>query len=131
VALAWKKLDNNYILPFLGIAAELYPQTIYLATPWMQNGTIIKYLKDKTLQDVRVDLLVRNDSVDFLPWLSSLQILEVAEGVAFLHSHGLVHGDLKGVCIVTILYHTSQPQSFASPTYSLMPMVTSVSQTLG
>jgi hypothetical protein len=58
LALEWKELDDRRILPFLGIIAKYYPHNICLVSPWMPNRTIMRYLKDKNMQDAHVDLLV-------------------------------------------------------------------------
>jgi serine/threonine protein kinase len=46
-------------------------------------------------------------------------MLEVAEGVQYIHSEGVVHGDLKGVRIF-ILQIVNQFISFARTTSSLI-----------
>ncbi|EJD01922.1 kinase-like protein, partial [Fomitiporia mediterranea MF3/22] len=49
-----------------------------LVSPWMPNGTAARYLARQTVSE-RIRVLTG-----------------VADGLSFLHRHGVVHGDLKG-----------------------------------
>jgi len=80
----WKKLKHPHVLTFLGIDAEPYPQTLCLIFPWMQNGTILDYMDKKDPQ---------ND-------IAKKLILEVAEGMSYLHSRNLIHGNLKSTNVL-------------------------------
>ncbi|KAJ7812122.1 kinase-like domain-containing protein, partial [Mycena olivaceomarginata] len=51
-----------------------------MVSPWMENGTIIKYLND--YGRANVDKLV------------------IAQGLQYLHSRNIVHGDLRGANIL-------------------------------
>ncbi|KAF7426300.1 hypothetical protein PC9H_008668 [Pleurotus ostreatus] len=77
-ALLWKKAQHKYVLPFLGIDAQTFSPSVSLLSPWMQNGTIIVYMQ-------------RNG--DFL-------LREIAEGMEYLHSENIIHGDLRGANIL-------------------------------
>ncbi|KAJ7266619.1 kinase-like domain-containing protein, partial [Mycena rebaudengoi] len=81
--LAWVHLKHIYVLPFLGLdkqSFEGYPPCII--TPFMRNGTMKDFVKNRrgTLTDKQVDLL----------------LFETAQGLAYLHSQNIVHGDLRG-----------------------------------
>ncbi|KAJ6589590.1 kinase-like domain-containing protein, partial [Mycena capillaripes] len=81
--LAWVHLKHDYVLPFLGLdkkTFEGYPPCI--VTPYMRNGTMNHFVKSRngTFPDRRVDRLV----------------FETAQGLAYLHSKNIVHGDLRG-----------------------------------
>ncbi|KAJ7266628.1 kinase-like domain-containing protein [Mycena rebaudengoi] len=69
--LTWVHLKHIYVLPFSGLdkqSFEDYPPCIM--TPFMRNGTM-------------------KDFVDLL-------LFETAQGLAYLHSQNIVHGDLRG-----------------------------------
>ncbi|KAK7055199.1 kinase-like protein [Favolaschia claudopus] len=81
-ALIWQDLHHPHILPFLGIDRNSFPSSLCAVSPWMQHGTILKYLKDHG-----------RGNVDRL-------LYEIAQGLEYLHSRGIIHGDLKGANIL-------------------------------
>jgi len=81
--LTWVHLKHLYVLPFFGLdeqSFEGYPPCI--VTPYMRNGTMMDFVKTRNgiLPDRRVDQL----------------LFETAQGLAYLHSQNIVHGDLRG-----------------------------------
>ncbi|KAJ6480648.1 kinase-like domain-containing protein [Mycena vulgaris] len=76
-ALLWQNLHNPYILPLIGVDREMLP-ALCLVSPWMERGTILLYLNENGRQDV------------------NRLLSEVAQGVQYLHSQNIVHGDLRG-----------------------------------
>ncbi|KAG7100229.1 hypothetical protein E1B28_002003 [Marasmius oreades] len=80
----WKRLNHKYVLPLLGIDADTFPRQPCMVSPWMFNGTINEFLKRK-----------EKGSVDLLRLIH-----EVIQGIEFLHSQGVVHGDIKGANIL-------------------------------
>ncbi|KAJ7700552.1 kinase-like domain-containing protein, partial [Mycena metata] len=82
-ALLWKNLKHPNILPFIGLHSEASdlnkPLSMVMVCRWMPNGTIIKYLKD------------------FPETPIVAKVLEIAQGLNYLHSIAVVHGDLHGV----------------------------------
>ncbi|KAJ7266630.1 kinase-like domain-containing protein [Mycena rebaudengoi] len=81
--LTWVRLEHIYVLPFLGLdkqSFEGYPPCII--TPYMRNGTLTEFVKNRrgTFTDRRVDQL----------------LFETAQGLAYLHSQNIIHGDLRG-----------------------------------
>ncbi|KAF8215406.1 kinase-like domain-containing protein [Mycena galopus ATCC 62051] len=81
-ALVWKDLHHPNILRFIGIDRESFPSSLCMVSPWMEHGTALQYLKDHG-----------SASVDRLLW-------EVAQGLHYLHSCNIVHGDLRGTNIL-------------------------------
>ncbi|KAJ6549883.1 kinase-like domain-containing protein, partial [Mycena capillaripes] len=77
-ALIWEGLHHPFILPFLGIDSDTFPSALCMVSPWMENGTALQYLEDHG--PAEVDRL----------------LLETAEGLTYLHSMNIVHGDLRG-----------------------------------
>ncbi|KAJ7760609.1 kinase-like domain-containing protein [Mycena maculata] len=77
--LTWVHLKHIYVLPFFGLdetSFEGYPPCI--VTPYMRNGTMNSFVKNRigTFPDRR--------------------LFETAQGLAYLHSQNIVHGDLRG-----------------------------------
>ncbi|KAF8329633.1 kinase-like domain-containing protein [Amanita rubescens] len=81
-ALMWRSLKHKFVLPFFGIY-ELQSSTasqLFLVSPYMRNGTLAQWRK------------TANPSVSKI----EKRMLEVAEGIKYIHSEGVVHGDLRG-----------------------------------
>ncbi|KAJ7788432.1 kinase-like domain-containing protein [Mycena leptocephala] len=102
-ALVWQALHHKYILPLIGIDRENFP-SFCSVSPWMKHGTILKYLGEHR-QHLNVDKL----------------ILQIAEGLGYLHSQNVVHGDLRGYNIWcrtmgVYVWRTSVFQPSAKPT---------------
>ncbi|CAE6444565.1 unnamed protein product [Rhizoctonia solani] len=72
----WNKCNHIHVLPLLGLA--IFRGRIAILSPWIQNGTLREYLK-------------KNSDVDRCR-LST----QICDGVAYLHSIDIIHGDLKG-----------------------------------
>ncbi|KAK6969390.1 kinase-like protein [Favolaschia claudopus] len=77
-ALVWQGLRHPNILPFLGIDRHSFPSSFCMVSPWMKHGTILKFLADRGRTDIH------------------RLTLEIAQGLHYLHSRNIVHGDLKG-----------------------------------
>ncbi|KAF8331193.1 kinase-like domain-containing protein, partial [Amanita rubescens] len=88
-ALVWRSLSHRFILPLLGIFED--ESELYLVSPFMTNETLRQWRNKQT------------------PTTADLHkmMLEVAEGVQYIHSEGIVHGDLHGVRVLT----SDAPQS--------------------
>ncbi|KAK7438583.1 hypothetical protein VKT23_017918 [Stygiomarasmius scandens] len=81
-ALVWQQLDSAFIVPFLGIDAETFPSFLCMVSPWMKHGTVLKHLAD--YGKIGIDK----------------RLHEVAQGLVYLHSQKIVHGDLCGANIL-------------------------------
>ncbi|KAF7373433.1 Kinase-like protein [Mycena sanguinolenta] len=81
-ALVWKDLRHPHILSFLGIDRDSFPSTLCMVSPWMEHGTVLSYLQKQG-----------HASVDKL-------LYEIAQGLQYLHSCNIVHGDLRGANIL-------------------------------
>ncbi|KAI6155408.1 kinase-like domain-containing protein, partial [Pisolithus tinctorius] len=76
----WSPLQHENIIPLLGITTK-FDRTVSIVTEWMERGNAHQYVQDI--------------AVDPRP-LHVLQLLDIARGMNYLHSHGIAHGDLKG-----------------------------------
>ncbi|KAJ7288962.1 kinase-like domain-containing protein [Mycena rebaudengoi] len=82
-ALVWQDLRHPYILPLIRIDRESFQATsLCMVSPWMEHGTALRYLNDHGR--VHVDRLLS----------------EIAQGLEYLHSRNIVHGDLRGANIL-------------------------------
>jgi len=84
-ALIWSMLSHDHVLPFLGTDTTLFPNTLCLILPWMDNGNVLDYFSK--LQD---------ESRDGLQTLVHQWIHQVALGLEYLHAEDTVHADLRG-----------------------------------
>ncbi|KZP18572.1 kinase-like protein, partial [Athelia psychrophila] len=81
----WQRLKHKNILVLHGTASN-FGNCLGFVCPWLENGSINKYLKKQG-----ANLLMTH----------RLQLLcEVAAGLAYLHALGVVHGDLTGANIL-------------------------------
>ncbi|KAG8895413.1 hypothetical protein FRB99_000602 [Tulasnella sp. 403] len=72
----WQTLKHHHILEFLG-TGEDDKGNLYLASPWMQNGSLVDYIP-------------RHPDCDRAKFLR-----ETAEALVYLHSVNTIHGDVK------------------------------------
>ncbi|KAG1865397.1 kinase-like domain-containing protein [Suillus subluteus] len=77
----WARLMQENIVPLLGVARNLYSVSgcDALVCPWMENGTLAKYLSGHPTMELRQKLKL---------------LCDVATGLRYLHSQHVVHGDL-------------------------------------
>ncbi|KAJ7105676.1 kinase-like domain-containing protein [Mycena epipterygia] len=88
-ALVWKDLHHPHILSFIGIDRESFPTSLCMVSPWMEHGTVLKYIASHGPKDV--DKLLH----------------EIAQGLQHLHSRNIVHGDLRGANILINQDHSA------------------------
>ncbi|KAJ7443481.1 kinase-like domain-containing protein [Mycena galericulata] len=81
-ALVWKDLHHPNILPFLGIDRDSFPSELCMVSPWMEHGIVLDYLKVHQHANVHK------------------MLLEIVQGLEYLHSQNIVHGDLRGANIL-------------------------------
>ncbi|KAF8962977.1 TKL/TKL-ccin protein kinase [Flammula alnicola] len=77
----WKQLTHPHVLELCGTVSNFGPDAS-MVCPWRKNGSITKYLERSG------DILSVEDRLKL--------IAEVADGLAYLHSCSVVHGDLTG-----------------------------------
>ena len=92
----WRRLKHPNIVPFLGVPTNI-PPLLEIVCEWMANGTITEYVRKNPMVD-RISLVsgfVPAVTVSFECQIS--QLWDVADGLHYLHSRNVIHGDLKGV----------------------------------
>ncbi|OCF36028.1 TKL/TKL-CCIN protein kinase [Kwoniella heveanensis BCC8398] len=76
----WSGLDNEFVLPFYGAASAVGPAPWFIVSPWKPNGRITDYLITETGKAVNKIALIH----------------QISQGMEYLHSRDVIHGDLKG-----------------------------------
>jgi serine/threonine protein kinase len=91
----WSRLNHPNVLRCFGVTVD----PLRILTEWMSNGQAMEYVR--THQDAdRVGLVSSPDFAtqeDELLYPLIAQLIDVAQGLDYLHSHGIVHGNLKQV----------------------------------
>ncbi|KAJ7587898.1 kinase-like domain-containing protein [Mycena floridula] len=85
-AILWGQLSHPNVLPLYGIYYLNNKETsqLCMVSPWMENGNIVRFLKDAPPGSVNHRSLM----------------LDVALGMEYLHKESVVHGDMKGLNIL-------------------------------
>jgi serine/threonine protein kinase len=86
-----KYLEHPNIVPLLGATVDPFE----LISDWMSGGDLPGYIANNQNAD-RVSL-VGTPPTALTEALILLQLSDVAEGLNYLHSCDVIHGDLKGV----------------------------------
>ncbi|KAG6872774.1 hypothetical protein C0995_006694 [Termitomyces sp. Mi166 len=92
----WKKLDHPNVLQLYGASSVEKTVPWFLVSPLMEHGSIADYLKRMhwDLQRHKESGITApeagHERVDFLRIMH-----DIAEGMRYLHEHGVYHGDLK------------------------------------
>jgi len=111
----WSALRHPNVLPLFG--ATMAGVQFIMVSEWMTNGNISEFVKAHPGAD-RIRLV--GFPFEVLPSPPSLiiaqcpQLKDVGEGLVYLHSQEMAHGDLKGVRFW--IYHC-----FARPRLTLTP----------
>jgi serine/threonine protein kinase len=100
--LLWRQLRHQNILALIGLNISIYPNNPLpaLLSPWMEYGSLRDYVK-RPEYNARHDipLIVGITSVMTEVCADEIQLLGIAEGVQYLHSLAITHGDIKHVCM--------------------------------
>ncbi|KAJ6467311.1 kinase-like domain-containing protein [Mycena sanguinolenta] len=88
--LVWHSLRHQNIVPLLGVDGTTFPGvTMAMVSPWMRQGSVLNYMTE------------HSPSYQYaIPLLN-----DVIQGLKYLHSENIVHGDL---CARNILIHERQ-----------------------
>ncbi|OSC98358.1 hypothetical protein PYCCODRAFT_1480695 [Trametes coccinea BRFM310] len=81
----WKTLQHPNVLELLGASSASSDPPWFFVSPYLRNGSLVSFLKG----------LPSLDHVDVLK-----MVHEIAKGMAYLHSMGVLHGDLKAANVL-------------------------------
>jgi serine/threonine protein kinase len=94
--IVWKSLKHPNIVPFLGVPTKV-PPPFEIVCEWMENSRITEYVRENPNVD-RIGLVSGFSFAVTTPFERQiLQLWDVADGLHYLHSRDVIHGDLKGV----------------------------------
>ncbi|TFK45230.1 hypothetical protein OE88DRAFT_1640190 [Heliocybe sulcata] len=83
----WKTLDHPNVLPLLGASSASGDPPWFFVSPYCKNGSLVEYLKSHVGEG--------EGSVDLVRAMH-----EVARGMEYLHTRGVLHGDLKAANVL-------------------------------
>ena len=92
----WKYLDHPNIVAFKGVTLN----PLQLVSEWMPGGELQEHLKKHPNANPisLVGPFLSTSALHLTP--PSPQLIGIAEGLAYLHSSDVIHGDLKGVRVI-------------------------------
>lgn len=73
-----------------------------MVSQWMQNETIIQFVREHNDAN-RFELVCFSSSPPHPTVTDGAtipQLSDVAKGLIYMHDKGMIHGDIKGVCLV-------------------------------
>ena len=95
----WRSLRHPNVLPLIGVMVSR--NQFAMISDWMVNGNMSDFVKAHP--DVNRITLVGLSPGSFHPhFIDNYEIFQlegVAEGLIYVHDQGMIHGDLKGVCL--------------------------------
>ncbi|CAE6450867.1 unnamed protein product [Rhizoctonia solani] len=91
----WSKCKHPNVLELIGMAQ--FRNQITMVSPWMENGNLQQFLPQRPRLLNRCEMCV-----------------QIADSISYLHSQGVVHGDIKGANILVSHDHIPKLADFGN-----------------
>ncbi|CCM02903.1 uncharacterized protein FIBRA_05017 [Fibroporia radiculosa] len=80
----WEQLRHHHIQPLYGILLDMGPY-IHVVSPWQSNGNLFQYLEPGGAGSLKPSQSAERTGM----------LLGAAQGLAYLHREGIVHGNVR------------------------------------
>jgi serine/threonine protein kinase len=91
----WRCLRHPNVVPFIG-TSEHFP--VSLVSEWMSGGTMTAFLREHPNRERSSLVSRRKPNAGSVAEPCSSKVIDILQGLGFIHSLDVVHGDLKPVC---------------------------------
>ncbi|KAI5116420.1 hypothetical protein M0805_001383 [Coniferiporia weirii] len=83
-SMIWRQFNHRHVLQFWGVCIDEFSPQLAMVSPWMENGDILTYLKERPNADRKA------------------MVFAIALGLRYLHSlkPKVVHGDLRATNVL-------------------------------
>lgn len=90
-------LHHAFVLPILGVAPVASSHHLAILMPYCAKGNIVDWIIDEARFHERGRLVSLPTNFTLFFSLTYRQVGEIVNGLTYLHSENVVHGDLRGV----------------------------------
>jgi hypothetical protein len=98
----WNTLSHPNVLKLVGVLGDMGEGEFITVSEWMVHGNIMEYIRNNHANRLELVRGFTGLSTSFIKMRRQLH--GAAQGLQYLHSVNLVHGDLKGVSVSSSRY---------------------------